>query len=108
MINHDAASYQDIADAFAGHSVGDLTRDEVLDNVTFYWFTNTEELGPGSTGRSEIRILFVFDPWQQIALLVAGDKTGDWRGWYRKAIPRAEQLYAGHLEAMSSVGAGDR
>jgi pimeloyl-ACP methyl ester carboxylesterase len=41
MINHDAASYQDIADAFAGHPVGNLTRDEVLDNVTFYWFTNT-------------------------------------------------------------------
>jgi pimeloyl-ACP methyl ester carboxylesterase len=41
MINHDAASYQDIADAFAGHPVGDLTRDEVLDNVTFYWLTNT-------------------------------------------------------------------
>ena len=41
MINHDAGSYQDIADAFAGHPVGDLTRDEVLDNVTFYWLTNT-------------------------------------------------------------------
>jgi pimeloyl-ACP methyl ester carboxylesterase len=41
MINHDVASYQDIADAFAGHPAGDLTRDEVLDNVTFYWFTNT-------------------------------------------------------------------
>jgi pimeloyl-ACP methyl ester carboxylesterase len=41
MINHDAASYQDIANAFAGHPVGNLTRDEVLDNVTFYWFTNT-------------------------------------------------------------------
>ena len=25
----------------AGHPVGDLTRDEVLDNVTFYWLTNT-------------------------------------------------------------------
>jgi pimeloyl-ACP methyl ester carboxylesterase len=41
MINHDAASYQDIADAFAGHPVGELTRDAVLDNITFYWFTNT-------------------------------------------------------------------
>ena len=41
MINHDAASYQDIAGAFAGHPVGNLTRDEVLDNVTFYWLTNT-------------------------------------------------------------------
>ena len=41
MINHDASSYQDIAGAFAGHPVGNLTRDEVLDNVTFYWLTNT-------------------------------------------------------------------
>jgi len=41
MINHDAASYSDIADAFAGHPVGNLTRDEVLDNVTFYWLTDT-------------------------------------------------------------------
>jgi pimeloyl-ACP methyl ester carboxylesterase len=41
MINHDAASYQDIADAFAGHPVGNLTRDEILDNITFYWLTNT-------------------------------------------------------------------
>jgi pimeloyl-ACP methyl ester carboxylesterase len=41
MINHDYASYQDIADAFAGHPVGNLTRDEVLDNITYYWLTNT-------------------------------------------------------------------
>jgi hypothetical protein len=33
--------YQDIADAFAGHPVGNLTRDEVLDNITFAWLTNT-------------------------------------------------------------------
>jgi len=41
MINHDEASYADIAKAFAGHPVGNLTRDEVLDNITFYWLTNT-------------------------------------------------------------------
>jgi pimeloyl-ACP methyl ester carboxylesterase len=41
MINHDEGSYKDIADAFAGHPVGNLTRDEVLDNITFYWLTNT-------------------------------------------------------------------
>lgn len=41
MINHDANSYQDIAAAFAGHPVGNLTRDEILDNISFYWFTNT-------------------------------------------------------------------
>jgi pimeloyl-ACP methyl ester carboxylesterase len=41
MINHDEASYADIADAFAGRPVGGLTRDEVLDNVTLAWLTNT-------------------------------------------------------------------
>jgi len=41
IINHDAASYQDIAAAFAGHPVGELTRDQILDDVSFYWFTNT-------------------------------------------------------------------
>jgi len=24
-----------------GHSAGDLTRDDVLDNITLYWLTNT-------------------------------------------------------------------
>ncbi|GAA5168479.1 MULTISPECIES: epoxide hydrolase family protein [Amycolatopsis] len=41
MLNHDASSYRDIAEAFAGRPVGGLTRDEVLDNITFTWLTNT-------------------------------------------------------------------
>jgi pimeloyl-ACP methyl ester carboxylesterase len=41
MLDHDARSYEDIAHAFEGHSVGDLTRDEVLDNITLTWVTNT-------------------------------------------------------------------
>lgn len=35
-------------------------------------------------------ILFVFDPKRQAVLLVAGDKAGDWRGWYQVSIPLAE------------------
>ncbi len=41
MINHDAYTYGEIAQAFDGHPVGELTRDEVLDNVMLYWLTNT-------------------------------------------------------------------
>jgi pimeloyl-ACP methyl ester carboxylesterase len=41
MLDHDARSYDDIAAAFEGHPVGNLTRDEVLDNITFTWVTNT-------------------------------------------------------------------
>jgi pimeloyl-ACP methyl ester carboxylesterase len=41
MLDHDASSYEDIARAFKGHPVGNLTPDEVLDNVTLTWVTNT-------------------------------------------------------------------
>jgi pimeloyl-ACP methyl ester carboxylesterase len=41
MLDHDARSYDDIAHAFAGDPVDDLTRDEVLDNITMTWLTNT-------------------------------------------------------------------
>src|SRR5256712_1442035 len=40
MLDHDARSYALIARAFDGHP-GGLTQDDVLDNVTLYWLTNT-------------------------------------------------------------------
>jgi hypothetical protein len=41
MLDHDARSLEDIASAFAGNPIGNLTRDEVLDNITMTWVTNT-------------------------------------------------------------------
>jgi hypothetical protein len=41
MLDHDARSLEDIVAAFDGHPVGNLTRDEVLDNITMTWVTNT-------------------------------------------------------------------
>jgi pimeloyl-ACP methyl ester carboxylesterase len=40
MLDHDALSYALIARVFDGRSEG-LTRDDILDNVTLYWLTNT-------------------------------------------------------------------
>ena len=40
FLDHDARSYELIARVFAGASEG-LTRDDVLDNVTLAWLTNT-------------------------------------------------------------------
>jgi len=40
MIDHDIRSYQMIARVFDGRTEG-LTPDDVLDNVTLYWLTNT-------------------------------------------------------------------
>jgi pimeloyl-ACP methyl ester carboxylesterase len=40
MLDHDARSYALISRVFAGQPEG-LTRDDILDNVTLYWLTNT-------------------------------------------------------------------
>ena len=40
MLDHDTRSYQLIARVFAGQKEG-LTRDDILDNVSLYWFTKT-------------------------------------------------------------------
>jgi pimeloyl-ACP methyl ester carboxylesterase len=40
MLDHDARSYELIARVFNGQEEG-LTRDDILDNITLYWVTNT-------------------------------------------------------------------
>jgi pimeloyl-ACP methyl ester carboxylesterase len=40
ILDHDDRSYKLIARAFDGQSEG-LTRDDILDNITLYWLTNT-------------------------------------------------------------------
>jgi len=40
ILDHDASSYDLIARVFAGAKEG-LTRDDILDNITLYWLTNT-------------------------------------------------------------------
>jgi hypothetical protein len=57
-----------------------------------------KELRPGSSGGTEVRVLFVFDPERQAVLLVAGDKAGQWRHWYDENIPLAEQRYQRWLD----------
>ena len=73
----------------------------VVDRVKGSARHNMKELRPGSTGRTEVRILFVFDPERKAVLLVAGDKSGRWKDWYRTNIPVAEARYEQWL-------AGDR
>jgi hypothetical protein len=73
----------------------------LVDTITASRIANMKELRPPSSGRSEIRILLVFDPWRAAILLVAEDKSGQWSKWYRTAIPRAEQLYDDYLAERS-------
>jgi hypothetical protein len=79
----------------------------IVDHVELSAIQNLKELRPGPAGRSELRILFAFDPWRSAILLVAGDKAGRWREWYRQAIPRAEQLLEIYLtERVAEEGRG--
>lgn len=67
---------------------------------------NMKELRPASTGNSEVRILFIFDPKRRAVLLLAGDKANGarlrkapkWNDWYRQAIPQADDLYDQYLQ----------
>jgi hypothetical protein len=52
-----------------------------------------KELRPGSAGTSEVRILFAFDPERRAVLLVAGDKAGNWSGWYELNVKIADTRY---------------
>jgi hypothetical protein len=73
----------------------------MVDRVKGSDYHNMKELRPASTGRSEIRILFAFDPRRHAILLVAGDKAGDWERWYDTNIPVADKRYAEHVAVLT-------
>jgi hypothetical protein len=78
----------------------------LVDTIARSRIKNLKELRPGSRGRSEIRILFVFDPWRSAILLVAGDNAQRWSRWYEQAIPHAEHLYEIYLKERGEEEAG--
>jgi hypothetical protein len=62
--------------------------------------TTSRNCAPGSSGTTEVRILFIFDPARNAVLLVAGDKSGQWDQWYRDAISAAEAAYDAYRKGM--------
>jgi hypothetical protein len=65
-----------------------------VDKVNGSKFHSMKELRPAGTS---IRILFIFDPRRQAILLLGGDKSGNWKSWYDKNIPVADQRYGDWL-----------
>lgn len=72
----------------------------LVDRLKGSRFHNMKELRPGSAGRSEIRLIFAFDPRREALVLVGGDKAGAWKSWYSTAVPLADDRYAEHLAAL--------
>ena len=88
MIDHDAASQAMMARVFAGQSEG-LTRDDILDNITLYWLTNT---GVSSARLYWENKLAFFAP-KHVAIPVAVSVFPDEiyaapRSWVEKAYPK--------------------
>ena len=56
MLDHDARSQALIARVFDGQPEG-LTRDDILDNITLYWLTNTAVSSARLYWESKLRVL---------------------------------------------------
>lgn len=69
----------------------------LVDTVSSSRHRNMKELRPGSSGRSELRVLFAFDPERSAIMLIAGNKADNWTHWYKKNIPVADDLFDDHL-----------
>jgi pimeloyl-ACP methyl ester carboxylesterase len=90
FLDHDARSYALIARAFAGESEG-LTRDDVLDNITITWLTNTALSGArlywenwGKLGYFNVKGVSI-----PVAVSVFPDELYPApRGWAEQAFPK--------------------
>jgi pimeloyl-ACP methyl ester carboxylesterase len=88
LLDHDPRSYALIARVFDGQSEG-LTRDDVLDNVTLYWLTNTTV----SSARIYWENKFAFFAPKHVAIPVAVSAFPDEvvqtpRSWAERAYPK--------------------
>jgi hypothetical protein len=94
LIKEDLASATQVAQAVAAlREEGPALGRPLVDRLKGSAIHHLKELRPGSRGRSEIRIIFAFDPDRAALLLLGGDKAGNWQRWYRDNIPIAERLY---------------
>lgn len=73
----------------------------LVDTVKTSRHPNMKELRPGSTGRTKIRVLFAFDTQRQAILLIGGDKSDNWTGWYKTNIAIADDRLEQHEAAIA-------
>ena len=89
FLDHDARSYELIARVFDGQSEG-LTRDDVLDNITLTWLTNTAVSGGRlyweNKGASFFAVKGVVDPGGRERL--SDELYPAPRSWAERAYPK--------------------
>jgi hypothetical protein len=75
----------------------------LVDRLKSSSFHHMKELRPGSSGSTEVRLIFAFDPRREAVFLVAGDKSGQWQNWYRTAVPLADERFHEHLISLKEA-----
>lgn len=70
----------------------------LVDSIAGSRIRNLKELRVLSSRETAIRILFCFTPDRTALLLVAGNKSNNWSGWYPSAIELAEESYERYLK----------
>jgi pimeloyl-ACP methyl ester carboxylesterase len=88
ILDHDRASYELIARVFGGQSEG-LTRDDILDNITLYWLTNTGVSSARLYWENKLGFFNVQGVTIPVAVSVYPDELYQApRSWAEKAYPK--------------------
>jgi pimeloyl-ACP methyl ester carboxylesterase len=88
MLDHDARSYELMARVVDGQSEG-LTRDDVLDNITLYWLTNTAVSSARLYWESKLAFFDVKNVSIPVAVSVFPDEIyAAPRSWAQRAFPK--------------------
>jgi pimeloyl-ACP methyl ester carboxylesterase len=88
LLDHDLLSYKMIARAFDGQPTG-LTRDDVLDNVTLFWLTNTGVSSGRLYWENKLNFFDVKNVTLPVAVSVFPEELYETpRTWAEKAYPK--------------------
>jgi pimeloyl-ACP methyl ester carboxylesterase len=88
ILDHDIRSYELIARVFDGQAEG-LTRDDILDNITLYWFTNTGVSSARLYWENKIAFFAPKNVTIPVAVSVFPDELyAAPRSWVEKAYPK--------------------
>jgi hypothetical protein len=80
--------------------VGSTLGRPLVDRIDNSRVHNLKEFRASGSNHARHRLLFAFDRRGTAIVLVGGNKTGAWNGWYPKQIERAEELFASHQRSI--------
>ncbi len=99
----DSISDVDRANVIAGmlllEEIGPNLSRPYADTIEGSEFLNMKELRVQSKG-DPLRAFFAFDPKRRAVLLIAGNKVGNEKRFYKRMIPLADKEYRTHLDSM--------